>query len=84
MIRHSPIWREADKLIQSVPGVGKVLSMTLLAGLPELGKLGRAAIAALVGVAPFNHDSGQHRGQRHIRGGRHDIRRALSARRARR
>lgn len=77
MIKDSPIWREADKLIQSIPGVGPVLSATLLAGLPELGKLGRAAIAALVGVAPFNCDSGKHRGERHIRGGRHDIRRAL-------
>lgn len=76
-IKASPIWREADKLIQSVPGVGRVLSMTLLAGLPELGKLSRSAIAALVGVAPFNCDSGKLRGQRHIRGGRHDIGRAL-------
>ncbi|MCY1053506.1 IS110 family transposase [Nannocystis sp. SCPEA4] len=78
-IKASPIWREADKLLQSVPGVGRVLSMTLLAGLPELGKLSRTAIAALVGVAPFNCDSGKHRGERHIRGGRHDIRRALYA-----
>ena len=77
LIKDSPIWREADKLLQSVPGVGRVLSMTLLAGLPELGKLGRSAIAALVGVAPFNCDSGKMRGERHIRGGRHDIRRAL-------
>jgi transposase len=79
LIKDSPIWREADKLLQSVPGVGRVLSMTLLAGLPELGKLGRSAIAALVGVAPFNRDSGRMRGERHIRGGRHDIRRALDS-----
>ena len=76
-IKTSPIWREMDKLIQSVPGVGKVLSRTLIAGLPELGKLNRGAIAALVGVAPYNCDSGKQRGERHIRGGRHDIRRAL-------
>lgn len=76
-IKASPIWRETDKLIQSVPGVGKTLSMALIGGLPELGKLSRAAIAALVGVAPFNCDSGKRRGERHIRGGRHDIRRAL-------
>lgn len=83
-ITSSPIWRETDKLLQSVPGVGKVLSMTLLAGLPELGKLGRGAIAALVGVAPFACDSGKSSkrskpGGRHIRGGRHDIRKALYA-----
>ncbi len=78
-ITDSPIWRATDKLIQSVPGVGPVLSMTLLAGLPELGKLRRTAIAALVGVAPFNCDSGKQRGERHIHGGRHDIRRALYA-----
>lgn len=76
-IKASPMWRELDMLIQSVPGVGKILSMTLIAGLPELGHLGRAEIAALVGVAPFNCDSGKQRGERHIRGGRHDIRRAL-------
>jgi transposase len=83
-ITSSPIWRAADQLLQSVPGVGPVLSMTLLAGLPELGKLSRGAIAALVGVAPFNCDSGkpkkwQKPGGRHIRGGRHDVRRALYA-----
>lgn len=78
-IKESPIWRATDKLIQSIPGVGRVLSMTLLAGLPELGQLSRTAIAALVGVAPFNCDSGKHRGERHIRGGRHDIRKALYA-----
>lgn len=76
-IQASPIWREKDQLIQSVPGVGKVLSATLLAGLPELGKLSRAQIAALVGVAPFNCDSGKMMGARHIRGGRDDIRKAL-------
>lgn len=76
-IKASPLWRELDMLIQSVPGVGKILSMTLIAGLPELGRLTGAQIAALVGVAPFNCDSGKQRGERHIRGGRHDIRRAL-------
>lgn len=78
-IKASPIWRETDKLIQSVPGVGKNLSTTLIGGLPELGTLSRTEIAALVGVAPYNCDSGKHRGERHIRGGRHDIRRALFA-----
>lgn len=78
-IQDSPIWRETDKLIQSVPGVGQTLSRALIGGLPELGTLSRAAIAALVGVAPFNCDSGKSPKQRHIRGGRHDIRRALFA-----
>lgn len=76
-IQASPIWRDKDKLIQSVPGVGKILSMTLLAGLPELGKLNRGQIAALVGIAPYNCDSGKTKLKRHIKGGRPDIRCAL-------
>ena len=76
-IKASPIWRAADKLIQSIPGVGRVLSMTLLAGLPELGQLSRTAIAALVGVAPLNRDSGTWRGRRGVWGGRARVRAAL-------
>ena len=58
-VRQSPIWREKDNLLQSVPGVGPVLALTLLAELPELGRLDRKQIAALVGVAPLNRDSGR-------------------------
>lgn len=73
----SEAWRLKDHLLQSVPGVGPVLSHTLLAALPELGRLERRKIAALVGVAPFNCDSGQMRGRRAIWGGRADIRQVL-------
>jgi transposase len=76
-VRRSPIWRAKDDLLQSVPGVGKTVSRTLLASLPELGTLNRKEIAALVGVAPFNCDSGQMRGKRRIWGGRAHVRRAL-------
>lgn len=65
---------DTDRLLQSVPGVGPVLSATVLAAFNELGKLDRGQAAALLGVAPFNHDSGKHRGQRRIRGGRTDVR----------
>src|SRR5262249_45477402 len=58
LVRETPIWRERDELLRSVPGVGKVLSTTLLAHLPELGALNRKQIAALAGLAPFNRDSG--------------------------
>ena len=57
-IQHSPVWREKDDLLRSVPGVGPQVSLTLLAYLPELSTLNRKQIAALVGVAPFNRDSG--------------------------
>jgi transposase len=73
----SPIWREKDDLLRSVPGVGPVLSTTLLAELPELGHLNRKQIAALVGVAPFNRDSGSMRGKRTIWGGRAAVRHVL-------
>ena len=73
-IQASPIWRVQDDLLQRVPGVGPTTARTLLAELPELGRLDRRAIAALVGVAPFNCDSGQHRGHRHIWGGRASVR----------
>lgn len=76
-IEESPIQREKYDLLQSVPGVGPNLAKTLLIGLPELGSLSRWQIAALVGVAPFNHDSGSMRGKRHISGGRPDVRAAL-------
>jgi transposase len=64
MIRETPLWRERDELLRSVPGVGQVLSSTLLAQLPELGTLNRKQIAALAGLAPFNRDSGALRGSR--------------------
>lgn len=76
-IRQTPVWREKDELFQSVQGVGPVLSTTLLAGLPELGALGRKQIAALVGVAPLNRDSGRFRGKRVVWGGRARVREAL-------
>ena len=76
-IRQSPLWREQDDLLRSVPGVGQVLSITLLAELPELGNLNRREIASLVGVAPLNRDSGTLRGKRTIWGGRARLRAAL-------
>ena len=76
-IKDSPIWREHDEILQSTPGVGPVLSVTLLAELPELGTLNRRQIAALAGVAPFNRDSGRFRGQRAIWGGRAEVRSVL-------
>jgi len=76
-VRQSPIWREKDALLRSVPGVGPVLSFTFLADLPEVGTLDRKQIAALVGVAPLNQDSGALRGKRAIWGGRATVRAAL-------
>jgi transposase len=76
-INESPVWREKENLLRSVPGIGDVTACTLLAELPELGKLNRRKIAALVGVAPFNRDSGAFRGSRSIRGGRSSVRTAL-------
>lgn len=73
-VRESSIWREKDDLLQSVPGVGPVLSATLLAELPELGSLDRRSLAALVGVAPLNRDSGTLRGIRTTWGGRSGVR----------
>ena len=77
MVRESPAWRERDDLLQSVPGVGRVLSFTLLADLPELGRLSRRAIAKLVGVAPLSYDSGTLRGHRFVQGGRASVRAVL-------
>ena len=65
-LRRSPVWREKDDLLRTVPGVGEQLSLTLLANLPELGTLNRRQIAALVGVAPYNRDSGTLRGKRAV------------------
>ena len=76
-LRQSRVWRVEDDLLAKVPGLGPVTRATLLAKLPELGKLGRRQIAALVGLAPFNHDSGTQRGRRAIRGGRADVRTVL-------
>ena len=76
-VKGSPIWREKDDLLQSVPGVGKVLSRTLLSLVPELGTLGKKQLAALVGVAPLNWDSGQQRGRRCVWGGRAHVRAVL-------
>jgi transposase len=77
VLKSSPAWRERDELLRSTPGVGPVLSLTLLAQLPELGQLNRREIAKLVGVAPFNWDSGKWRGSRHIWGGRAAVRAPL-------
>jgi len=77
VIRSSPVWRERDNLLRSVPGVGPVLSSVLLADLPELGKLSRKEVAALVGVAPLNRDSGKFRGRRQVWGGRSQVRATL-------
>jgi transposase len=76
-IQSTPVWKEKDALLRSVPGVGKITSGTLLAMLPELGKLNRQQVAALVGVAPVNKDSGRKQGRRRTYGGRADVRSVL-------
>jgi transposase len=76
-VKGSPIWREKDALLRSVPGVGPVTSATMLGMLPELGQLNRQEIAALVGVAPLNRDSGKKHGKRRVYGGRAAVRRVL-------
>lgn len=76
-LRDSPVWREKDDLLRSVPGVGPMLTTTLLADVPELGQLNRKQIAALIGVAPLNRDSGTYRGRRAIWGGRAPVRKTL-------
>ena len=76
-IRGTPAWRETEDLLKSVPGIGDVTARVLIAHLPELGTLDRKKIAALVGVAPFNRDSGTLRGKRTIWGGRANVRAAL-------
>jgi transposase len=77
LIESDDDFRTKCRLLQSVPGVGAGTSATLVAELPELGRLNRQQIASLAGLAPFNHDSGQHRGKRRIRGGRAAVRTAL-------
>jgi transposase len=76
-IKANPTWAETAKRVDSVPGIGFITAATLVADLPELGQLNRQKIAALVGVAPFNHDSGKHRGKRRIFGGRASVRSVL-------
>jgi transposase len=77
LIERSPVWRAQDDLLQSVPGIGPIVSRTLLGELPELGRLDRKEIAALVGVAPLARDSGTLRGKRLVGGGRAPVRAAL-------
>ncbi|WWX24697.1 IS110 family transposase [Candidatus Dehalogenimonas loeffleri] len=77
MIESNTEWKEKSDIMQSVPGVGPNLSLTLLSDMPELGNLNRKEIAALCGLAPFNRDSGQRRGQRSIWGGRSSVRAAI-------
>jgi transposase len=77
LIQASPLWREKEQLLRTTPGVGPVLATTLLAGLPEIGTLNRKEIAALVGVAPLNRDSGTLRGRRSVWGGRAQVRAVL-------
>ncbi len=76
-IKASPVWRAKDKLLQSVPGIGKTTASMLIAALPELGYLNRRQIVSLVGLAPMNRDSGTFRGRRMITGGRALIRAGL-------
>jgi transposase len=76
-LRKSPAWRAKDELLRSLKGIGRITSGTLLVALPELGRLDRRAIAALVGIAPFNRDSGTMRGRRSLYGGRARIRTLL-------
>jgi transposase len=73
-VKNSPIWRAKENLLRSIPGIGDVVARTLLAELPELGTLSRHEIAALVGLAPMNRDSGMYRGKRKCRGGRASVR----------
>jgi transposase len=72
-----PLFKQKDEILRSAPGVGKVSAAILLSDLPELGLLDRKKIAALVGVAPFNNDSGRYRGKRRIKGGRPAVRKVL-------
>lgn len=77
LIKKTPLWREKEDLLKTFKGIGPVNASTLLARLPELGRLNRKKIAALAGLAPINRDSGKYRGRRTIFGGRADVRSAL-------
>jgi transposase len=77
LVAEHPDWASLAQRLQTVPGVGPVLAHTLIALLPELGRVDRRQIASLVGVAPFDDDSGKHKGERHIAGGRQAVRRPL-------
>jgi transposase len=77
LLKSSKLWRVKDEVLQSVPGIGPVVSFSMIADLPELGRLNRQQISKLVGVAPLNRDSGQQRGTRHIYGGRARVRSLL-------
>jgi transposase len=76
-LRQSPVWREKEKLLKAIPGVGRQMLLTVLATLPELGRIPRKQLAALVGLAPYNCDSGTLRGRRHCWGGRAQTRQVL-------
>jgi len=76
-LQTSELWRRNADLLRSTPGIGRMTAAALIAFLPELGTLSGRQIASLVGLAPFNVDSGKYQGQRHIKGGRHIVRRAL-------
>jgi transposase len=76
-VQASPTWKERDELLRSIPGLGPVTSLTLMAALPELGSLEGGKLSALVGLAPYADDSGTRRGGRHVRGGRAVVRRVL-------
>jgi transposase len=77
LVEQVPEWKDKRDLLLSAKGVGKVLAYTLMSELPELGQLNRKEIAALVGVAPINKDSGSYKGKRPVRGGRHKVRTVL-------
>ena len=77
LIRNCPAWRESEELLTSIPGIGDVTARVLIAELPELGTLNRQEVSRLAGLAPLNRDSGKYRGQRHICGGRTNVRKAL-------
>lgn len=76
-LRSSDAWRVKDDVLLSIPGVGEITSRSVLSRCPEIGQLSRRQIAKLVGIAPLNNDSGKHRGERHIWGGRADVRSVL-------
>ena len=76
-IKDSPVWRAREDLLRTVPGVGPTTARTLIAELPELGRITRRQVAALAGVAPVSRDSGQMRGRRTVWGGRHEVRAIL-------